>query len=184
MNSSRDSRIFRYKYRQPILGERVFIHEQAHVSGDVTLGDDVSIWPMAVLRGDVNRITVGARCSVQDNCVLHVSHEGPWAEGGAPLEIGDDVTIGHGAILHGCTIGNRCLIGMGALIMDGVVVEDDAMIAGGAVVTPGKRVAAGTLWRGNPAREARRLSEAEIDRLAYSAAHYVRLKDLYLEETF
>ena len=99
----------------------------------------------------------------------------------APVLIGEDVTVGHAAVLHACTIGDRCLVGMGAIVMDGAILEPDSMIAGGAVVPPGKTVASGTLWRGNPARCARDLSQAEVDYLRYSAHHYVRLKDQYLE---
>ncbi|HET6565850.1 MAG TPA: gamma carbonic anhydrase family protein [Xanthomonadales bacterium] len=165
---------------QPKAGARVFISTQAHVSGAVSLGDDVSIWPMAVLRGDVNHISIGARTNIQDNAVLHVSHEGPDTPEGGPLALAEDITVGHGAILHACTIGARCLIGMGAIVMDKVVLEADVMIAAGAVVTPGTRVAGGTLWKGNPARMARELSDREIRMLKYSAEHYVRLKDLYL----
>lgn len=165
---------------QPQLGQRIFISPQAHVSGAVSLADDVSIWPMAVLRGDVNQITIGARCNIQDNAVLHVTHEGPDTPEGGPLILAEDVTVGHGVILHACSIGPRCLIGMGAIIMDRVVLEADVMIAAGAVVTPGTRVSGRTLWKGNPARLSRELSQREIDMLQYSAAHYVRLKDLYL----
>lgn len=168
---------------QPQFGARVFVSAQAHVSGAVNLADDVSIWPMAVLRGDVNRITIGARSNIQDNAVLHVTHEGPDTPEGGPLVVAEDVTVGHGAILHACTIGPRCLVGMGTIIMDRAELEADVMIAAGAVVTPGTRVRSGTLWKGNPARLARELSGHEIDMLHYSAQHYVRLKDHYLART-
>jgi carbonic anhydrase/acetyltransferase-like protein (isoleucine patch superfamily) len=164
----------------PQFGERVYVDPKASVSGAVALADDVSIWPMAVLRGDVNRISVGARSNVQDGCVLHVTHESAARPEGRALIVGADVTVGHGVILHACTIEDRCLIGMGAIVMDDVVVEEGALIAGGAVVTPGTVVPRGTLWRGNPARRARDLSDSEIAYHAYSAAHYVRLKELYL----
>jgi len=167
---------------KPRLGERVYIDPRAHVSGDVVLGDDVSIWPMAVLRGDVNFIRIGARSNIQDGCVVHITHEFPAKPEGHPVVVGEDVTVGHAAILHGCTIGDRCLVGMGAIIMDGAVLEPDCLIAGGAVVTPGTVVPSGTLWRGNPARRARDLSQQEISWQGYSAAHYVRLKDFYLAE--
>jgi len=180
VNTKNKKNPYRFMQLQPQLGLRVFVSRQAHVSGAVTLADDVSIWPMAVLRGDVNRIIVGARCNIQDNAVLHVTHEGPDTPEGGPLSLAEDVTVGHGAILHACSIGPRCLIGMGAIIMDRVELEADVMIAAGAVITPGTRVASGTLWKGNPARLSRALSEHEIDMLQYSAAHYVRLKDLYL----
>jgi carbonic anhydrase/acetyltransferase-like protein (isoleucine patch superfamily) len=179
--TSPDSRnIYRFMEERPRFGERVYIDPTSSVSGAVELGDDVSIWPMAVLRGDVNRIHVGARSNIQDGCILHVTHESALQPEGRALVVGADVTVGHGVILHACTIGDRCLIGMGAIVMDGAVVEEDALIAGGAVVTPGTLVPRGTLWRGNPARRARDLTAAEIEYQAYSAAHYARLKDLYL----
>ena len=171
---------YRFMAESPQFGERVYVDPKASVSGAVALGDDVSVWPMAVLRGDVNRISVGARSNIQDGCVLHVTHESAAKPAGRALIVGADVTVGHGVILHACTIEDRCLIGMGAIVMDDAVVEEGALIAGGAVVTPGTVVPRGTLWRGNPARRARDLSESEIAYHAYSAAHYVRLKDLYL----
>ena len=180
MSSPDNRNTYRFMDERPRLGDRVFIDPKASVSGAVALGDDVSVWPMAVLRGDVNRIEVGARSNIQDGSILHVTHESAAVPDGRPLVIGADVTVGHGVILHACTIGERCLIGMGAIVMDGVVVEEDSLIAGGAVVTPGTVVPRGTLWRGNPARRARDLTEKEISYQAYSAAHYVRLKDLYL----
>lgn len=167
-------------YAQPRLGQRIYLSDQASISGSVELGDDCSVWPMAVIRGDVNHIRLGARCNVQDAAVLHVTHEGTYSPEGGPLLLGDDITIGHGAILHACTIGNRCLVGMGAIVMDGAVLEDDCMIAAGALVTPGTRVSSGTLWRGNPARLARPLTTDQITMLRYNAEHYVRLKDRYL----
>jgi len=182
MDSLENKNVYRFMDERPQLGARVFIDPRATVTGSVMLGDDVSVWPMTVIRGDVNRITIGARSNIQDGCVLHVTHEGPWQPDGLPLVIGEDVTVGHGAILHACTIGDRCLVGMGAIVMDGVVLEEDSMVAGGAVVPPGKLVPSGTLWRGNPARQARELTESEIRNQAYSANHYVRLKDLYLQE--
>jgi carbonic anhydrase/acetyltransferase-like protein (isoleucine patch superfamily) len=174
--------IYRFMKERPEFGKRVYIDPSAHVSGAVRLEDDVSVWPMAVLRGDVNRISVGARSNIQDGSVLHVTHESTRQPQGRALLIGADVTVGHGAILHACTVGDRCLVGMGAIVMDGAVLEADTLIAGGSVVTPGTVVPAGTLWRGNPARQARELSAEEIAYQAYSAAHYVRLKDLYLAE--
>jgi carbonic anhydrase/acetyltransferase-like protein (isoleucine patch superfamily) len=135
------------------------------------------------MRGDVQIIRIGARTNIQDGTVLHVTHDGPYNPGGYPLQIGDDVTIGHRALLHGCTVGNRVLVGMGAIIMDAVVVEDDTMIAAGALVTPGKRLRTGYLYAGSPAREVRPLTEEEIRFLPYSAAGYVSLKQRYLDES-
>jgi len=164
----------------PQLGERAFVDRSASVIGDVVLGDDVSIWPGTVVRGDVNFIRIGARSNVQDGTVLHVTHDGPYTPGGFPLLIGADVTIGHAAVLHACTIEDACLIGMRATILDGAVVRRHAMVGAGAVVTPGKVVGEAELWIGNPARCVRRLTDAQIEQLHYSARHYVRLKDEYL----
>lgn len=170
-----------FQGHEPLLGERVYVDPAATVIGRVELGDDVSIWPGCVVRGDVNYIRIGDRTNVQDGTVIHVSHDGPYTQpGGFPTEIGTDVTIGHGAIVHACRIGNYCLIGMGARILDGAVIEDHAFVGAGALVAPGKVVRSGELWLGNPARMARKLSDAELEQLRYSAGHYVRLKDMYL----
>lgn len=166
----------------PRLGARVFVDDSAQVIGDVVLGDDASVWPLAAVRGDVNAIRIGARSNVQDNAVLHCTHDGPYSPGGASLSVGDDVTIGHGVILHACTIGNRCLIGMGAIVMDKAVLEDQCFIAAGAMVPPGKRLKGGWLYRGSPAIPARELTKDEIDSLLYSAQHYVRHKNKYLAD--
>ena len=165
----------------PVLGERVMIDPSAVVMGDVALGDDVSVWPHAAMRGDVQVIRIGARTNIQDSTVLHVTHDGPYNPGGFPLHIGEDVTVGHRALLHGCTVGNRVLVGMGAIIMDDVVVGDDVMIAAGALVTPGKRLRSGYLYAGSPAREVRALTADEITFLPYSAAGYTSLKQRYLD---
>ena len=167
----------------PTLGQRTYVDPAACVIGDVVLGDDVSVWPGTVIRGDVNVIRIGARSNIQDGTVIHVSHSGPNGKPvGYPTLIGDDVTIGHGAIIHACSIGDACLIGMGAIVLDGAVVEKNGFVGAGAVIPPGKTVRSGELWLGNPAKCVRRLSEAEIGQLYYSAQHYVRLKDKYLAE--
>ena len=164
----------------PQLGARVYIDPAATVIGRVTIADDASIWPAAVVRGDVNSIEIGARTSVQDGSVLHVTHDGPFAPGGRALIVGADVTIGHRVVLHACTVGDFCLVGMGSVLLDGVVTEDHVMIGAGSVVTPGKRLLARSLYVGSPVRRVRELTEREIEFLAYSAKHYVRLKDQYL----
>jgi carbonic anhydrase/acetyltransferase-like protein (isoleucine patch superfamily) len=168
---------------RPDFGRRVWIDPTATVLGAVRLGDDVSVWPGVVLRGDVHRIEVGARSNIQDATVGHVTHDGPYTpDGGIPLVVGEDVTVGHAAVLHACTIGDRCLVGMGSLILDGSTLEPDVMLGAGSLVTPGKTLASGWLYRGRPAEAVRRLGEDELEMLRYSAAHYVRLKDRYLKQ--
>lgn len=169
-----------YNGTHPRVGERVYIDEMASVIGDVELADDVSIWPMCVVRGDVNFIRIGARSNIQDSTVIHVTHDGPYTQdGGIPTIVGEDVTVGHKCLLHACTIGDRCLIGMGAIVMDGVEVGNDVIIGAGSLVTPGKKLESGWLYRGSPARPARELTDEELEQLRYSSAHYVRLKDTY-----
>jgi len=169
-----------YQNILPRLGANVYVDPAALVIGDVEIGEDASLWPFAVARGDVNVIRIGARTNVQDGAVLHVTHDGEYTPGGFPLTIGAGVTIGHGAIVHACTVMDACLIGMNATVLDGVVVNKYSMIGAGAVVSPGKIVGEGELWLGNPARRVRALSEEEIRKLYYSAEHYVRLKNRYL----
>jgi len=164
----------------PRLGANTYIDPAAHVIGDVEIGEDASLWPGVVARGDVHFIRIGARTNVQDGSILHVTHAGEYTDDGFPLVIGADVTIGHAAVVHACTIHDACLIGMHATVLDGAVVNRHSMIGAGALVAPGKIVGEGELWVGNPARCVRKLSEQEIARLYYSAQHYVRLKDRYL----
>jgi carbonic anhydrase/acetyltransferase-like protein (isoleucine patch superfamily) len=171
----------RYRGVSPVLGARVYVDECAVVIGRVTLGDDVSFWPFVVARGDVNRIEIGARTNIQDGSVLHVVGDSPSVPGGIPLLIGDDVTVGHKAMLHAARIGHRCLIGMAAVVLDGAVIEDEVIVAAGSVVAPGKRLTSRGLYMGNPARRMRELSAAELQRLSHSASHYVKLKDDYLQ---
>lgn len=166
----------------PRIGDRVLIDPQALVLGDVDLGDDVSVWPGAIVRGDMHTIRIGARTSVQDGSVLHITHASDFNPGGWPLTIGSEVTIGHNATLHGCTLGDRILVGMGAIVMDGAVVENDVVIAAGALVTPKKTLASGFLYAGAPAKQIRPLSEKEMKFFSYSASNYVRLKDQHISE--
>ena len=169
-----------YLEHSPALAEGVYVDPAGVVIGKVTIGRDSSVWPGAVVRGDVNFIEVGERTSVQDGAVLHVTHDSHYHPGGYPLHIGNDVTIGHNASLHGCTIGNRVLIGIGAIVLDGALVPDDTIIGAGALVPPGKQLARGHLYVGSPVRQARALSEQELEGLAYNAAHYVRLKNQFI----
>ena len=171
-----------FEGKKPQLGQRVLIDPSAVVLGDVVLGDDVSVWPQAAVRGDMQRIRIGARTSVQDGCVLHITHAGPFNSDGWPLQIGCDVTIGHNATLHGCEVGDRVLVGMAATIMDGAVIENDVVDAAGALITPGKHLRSGYLYAGSPAREVRPLSDKEMAYFTYSANNYVKLKDLHISE--
>ncbi|HSP31696.1 MAG TPA: gamma carbonic anhydrase family protein [Halomonas sp.] len=167
----------------PDLGERDYIDPASVVIGDVVLGDDCSVWPMTVIRGDMHRIRIGARTSVQDGSVLHITHASDFSPEGFPLTIGEDVTIGHKAILHGCTLGSRILVGMGAIVMDGAVVDDEVIIAAGAVVTPGKHLESGYVYAGNPAKALRPLKDKERAFFPYTAGNYVKLKDRFLAES-
>ncbi len=171
-----------FQGHQPQFGARVLIDPAAVVIGQVRLADDCSVWPGAIVRGDMNAITVGARTSIQDGAVLHITHAGPYNPEGFALTIGADVTIGHKAVLHGCTIEDRVLIGMGAIVLDGAHIEPEVILAAGALVGPGKRLQSGWLYRGSPARPARELTEQERSFFRYSAANYVKLKDQYLAE--
>lgn len=164
----------------PVLGDRTFLHTSCQVIGEVTLGEDVSIWCNAVLRGDVNRIIVGKGSNVQDLTMCHVSHKTSDKPQGSPLIIGDYVTVGHSVILHGCTIGNECLIGMGSIIMDDAVIGDQVMLGAGSLVPPGKILESGMLYVGRPAKAVRALKEDELQYLRYSAEHYMKLKNNYL----
>ncbi len=165
---------------RPQLGARVYIDPACTIIGKVNLGDDVSVWPGTVIRGDVNHVQIGARTNVQDGTIIHVSHHSPFNKAGYPTVIGEDVTVGHGTILHACTIEDLCLIGMGACVLDGATIKRYGFVGAGAVVGPGKVVGEAELWLGSPARLARTLSDKEIESLHYSAQHYVRLKDQYL----
>jgi carbonic anhydrase/acetyltransferase-like protein (isoleucine patch superfamily) len=169
----------KYLDREPRLGANVHVDASSLVIGDVTLGDDVSVWPLCVIRGDVNFIRIGARSNVQDGSVLHVSRPYAGNDAGWPLLVGEDVVVAHKVVLHGCSIGNRCLIGIGAIVLDGVRIDDDVMVGAGSVVTPGKRLLSGSLYLGNPARRVRDLTTAEHARIAQHARNYVELKRAY-----
>jgi carbonic anhydrase/acetyltransferase-like protein (isoleucine patch superfamily) len=170
-----------YKNSYPTIGKAVYIDPFSTVIGDVRLGDDVNIWPMCVLRGDVNYISVGARTNIQDGSVLHVARKGEASVDGYSLDIGEDVTVGHKAMLHACQIGDRVLIGMGAIVLDNARIEDDVILAAGSLVPPNKILASGFLYIGSPAKAARPLTVDEMAFLKRSASHYVNLKNEYME---
>ncbi|CAE6964254.1 protein YrdA [Ectopseudomonas oleovorans] len=173
-----------YQQFTPQLGERVYVDASAVVLGDVEIGDDSSVWPMTVIRGDMHQIRIGARTSVQDGSVLHITHAGPFNPEGYPLIIGDEVTVGHKVTLHGCTLGSRILVGMGSIVMDGAVVEDEVIIGAGSLVPPGKRLESGYLYVGSPVKQARPLTDKERNFFSYTAGNYVKLKDLHLVEGY
>lgn len=176
------SAIRSYKGIIPQLGERVYIDSSAVLVGDITLGDDASIWPLVAARGDVNHIKIGDRSNIQDGSVLHVTHKNAENPDGYPLIVGNDVTVGHKVMLHGCTIGDRVLVGMGAIVLDGVVVENNVMIGAGSLVPPGKVLQSGYLYVGSPAKPVRELTEKEKAFLVKSAQNYVQNKNDYLNE--
>ncbi|MDH5230343.1 MAG: gamma carbonic anhydrase family protein [Gammaproteobacteria bacterium] len=169
-----------FQGHSPHIAAGVYIDEMALVIGKVSIGADSSVWPMSVLRGDVHSISVGERSNIQDGSILHVTSDNEFTPGGYSLTIGNDVTVGHGAILHACTIGNFCLIGMGATVLDGVVVEDEVMVGAGSLVTPGKVLNSGYLYVGSPARQARALNDKEKKYLHYSSRHYVNVKNQHM----
>lgn len=168
-----------YRDRRPRLGRDVYLHPTATVIGDVELGDQVSVWPNAVLRGDVNHIRVGARSNIQDGAILHVSHRRATDPEGAPLTLGRDVSVGHGVILHGCTIGDECLVGMGCLVMDKAVLEPRVLLGAGSLVPEGRVLRSGWLHLGRPAKPVRPLSGDELAYFAYLARNYVVLATEY-----
>lgn len=174
------SRIFDAK--QPYVAMGAYVDAGALLIGDVEVGEDSSVWPMAVLRGDVHSVRIGNRTNVQDGCVLHVTHAGPHNKNGRALSIGDEVTVGHNATLHGCTIKDRVLIGMGAIVMDGAVVESDVIVAAGSLVPENKVLKSGFLYMGSPVQESRALTDEEKEFIKYSAEQYITLKNHYLAE--
>jgi len=163
----------------PQLGKHVFIDETAVVIGQVTLGDDCSIWPQTVIRGDENTITIGQRTNIQDGSVLHVNHANERNPTGDPLLIGNDVTVGHRVVLHGCTIEDECLIGINSVILDRALIKKNVLIGANSLVPSGKILESGYLYLGSPVKKIRQLTAEEIALLKYSALHYVELKNKY-----
>jgi len=172
--------IERYRDLTPQLGREVFVHPTATVIGDVVLGDRVSLWPNVVVRGDVNSIRIGEGSNIQDGSILHVSHRRASDPDGAPLVLGRNVSVGHGVILHGCTVHDECLVGMGALVMDKAVLEPRVLLGAGSLVPEGRVLQSGWLYLGRPAKAVRLLTPEELDYFAYLADGYVRLSRDYL----
>lgn len=164
----------------PYIAPTAYVDETALVIGQVTIGRDASIWPMAVVRGDVNAIVIGERTNIQDGSILHVTHDGPYTPGGKGLAIAHDVTVGHHVVLHGCEIESYCLIGIAAQIMDGAIIRSRALVGAGSLVPPGKEIEGGFLWVGRPAKKVRPLTDTELAQFDYSAAHYVKNKNRHM----
>lgn len=160
--------------KQPVLGKGVFVAENAAIIGDVVIGDESSIWYATTVRGDVMPIRIGARTSIQDNTVIHVTSDY------AGTEIGDDCTIGHSAIIHACTVESFCLIGMGSILLDGARIGTGSLVGAGALVTPGTNIPPGSLVIGSPAKVKRPLNDKEREQIRYGAAHYVELARAYI----
>ena len=159
----------------PVVAELAFVDVMAVVIGDVQLAENSSVWPCAVIRGDVNRITIGEGSNIQDFAMLHVTHKRPADPLGAPLVIGKHVTIGHHVTLHGCTIGDEVLVGIGTIILDRAIIESQVLIGAGSLVPPNKRLESGYLYLGNPVKQVRPLTDEEKAYFKYSAEHYMRL---------
>jgi carbonic anhydrase/acetyltransferase-like protein (isoleucine patch superfamily) len=166
----------------PAIEHSVFIDPSALVIGNVRIGQDSSVWPSAIIRGDIHAIRIGARTNIQDGSIIHVTHDGPYHPGGFPTTIGDDVTVGHKVLLHGCVVQDRVLVGMGTIVMDGAIIEDEVIVGGGSLVPPGKRLESGYLYVGSPVRQIRKLTAEEIQFLAYSANSYVDLKNRHIKD--
>lgn len=171
------SRIRAFEGRSPHIHPSCWIDASAVVIGDVTLGEQVSIWPGCVVRGDIHRIEIGARSNIQDGSMLHVSHDSRFMPGGAPLLIHEGVTVGHQVVLHGCEIQDQCLIGIGARVLDRARLAPRTLLGAGSLVTPGQVLTGDALWLGVPARRVRALTDRELEYLEYVADNYVRLAE-------
>ncbi|HYN45578.1 MAG TPA: gamma carbonic anhydrase family protein [Allosphingosinicella sp.] len=169
--------------RTPLIDPTAFVAPGAQLIGDVEIGPEASVWYNCVLRGDMNRIRIGARTNIQDGSVIHVDPQRPGGPGeGFPALIGADVLIGHLAMVHGCVLNDRAFVGLGAIVMDGCVIEGDAMLAAGAMLTQGKRIPQGQLWAGRPAKYVRDLGAADLAGMALGVAHYVALAKRHAAE--
>lgn len=171
-----------YKDKKPSLGKGVYVDPSAVILGDVTIEEDSSVWPLVAIRGDMTAIKIGKRTTVQDGSILHSTHPSDFNPGGYPLSIGDDVSVGHQAMLHGCTIGDRVVVGMACIVMDGAIVENDVVIGAGSLVPPGKTLESGYLYVGRPAKQVRPLTDKEMAFFTYVAGNYVKVKNDYLAD--
>ena len=170
-----------YRNITPDIHATAFIDDSACIIGQVRIGPDCSVWPMVVIRGDVNSIDIGEGTSIQDGTVIHATHDGPYTPGGQATAIGNRVTVGHKVLLHACSICDECIIGMGSIVLDEAVIEPKVLLGAGSLVPPGKVLESGYLYLGSPAKQVRALTADELENLAYSAQHYVRLKNSYAE---
>jgi len=172
-----------YQNHNPVIDNSCYVDDSAIVIGDIEIGSHCSIWPLSVIRGDVNSIRIGKNTNIQDGSVLHVTHDGPYDynRGGYALSLGNNITVGHNVILHGCSIADNCLIGMGSTIMDGAIINTNTIIGAGSLVSPGKELEAGCLYVGRPVKKVRSLNDEEIESIQYSANHYIELKNTYLK---
>lgn len=165
---------------QPYIAMRAFVHSTAIIIGDVEIGENSSIWPNAILRGDAKAIRIGESTNIQDGAIVHGTHDSEFNPGGFVAKIGDEVTIGHNAVIHGCTIGNRCLIGIGAIVLDGAKIPSNVMIGAGSLVPANAELESGFLYVGSPVQKVRELTDEDLRSIAYSAESYVSLKNRYL----
>jgi carbonic anhydrase/acetyltransferase-like protein (isoleucine patch superfamily) len=168
-----------YLNHKPNIDPQAWVHPQALVIGKVTIGANSSVWPRAIIRGDVQHIEIGKKCNIQDGCIIHVTHDSPWNPGGFPTLLADHITVGHAAILHGCKIEDHCLIGIGSTILDGAHIEAETLIGANTLVTAGQKLSGKHLWLGQPARKIRALTTEELKFLHYSAEHYAKIKHHY-----
>ena len=173
--------IRRFLDKEPVIANTAYVDASAVVIGDVTIGEDVSIWPCVVARGDDQSIVIGDRSNIQDGTVIHIASDNEFSPGGIPTIVGHDVTVGHRVMLHACTIGNNCLVGMSSTVLDGAVVEDDVMIGAGSLVPMGKHLESGYLYVGSPVKQIRKLGDKERFFIEYSAKHYVETKNSFLK---
>ncbi len=168
--------------KKPQIADSVFVDESATVIGDVEIGEDSSIWPQVSVRGDLLKITIGKKSNIQDCSSLHTAEIPHQSGEGFPLTIGDNVIIGHAAVLHGCDIGDSCLIGMGAIVLDGAIIESEVMVGAGSLVPPGKRLESGYMYLGSPVKQIRPLTDKEKKGIVANAENYVLTKNRYKQE--